>query len=558
MNDLNDVFSSDVIGSDTPSTTDYIRALVNILEDIGDEKQRLEATQKAVLNILEDLDAEKRSAQEANRMKSEFLANMSHELRTPLNSIIGFSELMSDGKVGPIADNHKEYLGDILTSARHLLQLINDVLDLAKVEAGKLDFDAKPIDLDNLVHGIRDTLRSIAASRNISVDVNIGNNLGGIIGDPARLKQVLYNYLSNALKFTSEGGHVCITANRENDEFFKLSVRDTGEGIAPENLARLFVEFEQLDASIGKRHQGTGLGLALSKRIVEAQGGQIGVESRIGEGSNFFAILPMSLGAESIEEPRAVRSFQDTVLHLPQVLVIEDDPIERNAIVQLLTSVGYAPHGVATGEAALESSRNNRWDAITLDLNLPDISGAKVLAQIRAESLNAATPVVVVTALPDNLVRAFSVQEMLTKPINTAELVAALKRAEKLGFRGRNIMVVDDEPNDLKLMEKHLQDSGYLCTGFPSGEQALAALTRIRPDMIILDLVMPGMGGLALLKKLQQGPQTCHIPVIIWSETESSDDTIRNEYAAAVAYISKADGHKMLMQELQQYLPKHQ
>ena len=210
MTQQDPLYPSEANHSDAPSLTDYVRAVVNILEDFGDEKQRLETTQKAVLNILEDLEDEKQSAQEANRMKSEFLANMSHELRTPLNSIIGFSELMSDGKVGPIADNHKEYLGDILTSARHLLQLINDVLDLAKVEAGKLEFDAKPIDLHSLIFGIRDTLRSIAASRNIQVEVKVDKKFT-TIGKPnsatiaADKMNVVYRGVANPMTITFAG-----------------------------------------------------------------------------------------------------------------------------------------------------------------------------------------------------------------------------------------------------------------------------------------------------------------------------------------------------------------
>jgi signal transduction histidine kinase len=293
--------------------TAYARAVLNILEDFGEEKQRLEETQKAVLNILDDgaaekqrledvqravlnilddLDVEKRSAQEANRMKSEFLANMSHELRTPLNAIMGFSKLMAHGKVGAVSAQQQEFLGDILKSSEHLLQLINDVLDLAKVEAGKMEFHPEPIDVKQLVEEVRSILRAVAASKQIHIDTDLDPTCTDLDLDPAKLKQVLYNYLSNALKFTPENGRVMIRVWSEDATTFRLEVRDTGIGIRPEDIKKLFSEFRQLDSSAAKKYQGTGLGLALTRRIVEAQGGHTGVQSSVGQGSTFFVVLP--------------------------------------------------------------------------------------------------------------------------------------------------------------------------------------------------------------------------------------------------------------------------
>jgi signal transduction histidine kinase len=268
------------------------KAAVNILEDFGAEKQRLEDTQRAVLNILEDLDTEKRSAQEANRMKSEFLANMSHELRTPLNAIMGFAKLMVHGKVGPVSAQQQEFLGDILKSSNHLLQLINDVLDLAKVEAGRMEFHPEPIDLAQLVGEVRDILRAVAAGKQIRIDTTIDSTCGGLELDPGKLKQVLYNYLSNALKFTPDSGRVFIRVRPEGLDSFRVEVEDTGIGIRPEDVRNLFTEFRQLDSSASKKYQGTGLGLALTRRITEAQGGRVGVHSLVGKGSTFFVVLP--------------------------------------------------------------------------------------------------------------------------------------------------------------------------------------------------------------------------------------------------------------------------
>jgi signal transduction histidine kinase len=268
------------------------KAVLNILEDFGGEKRRLEEMQRAVLNILEDLDVEKRNALEANRMKSEFLANMSHELRTPLNAIIGFAKLMAHGKVGQVSSQQQEFLGDILKSSNHLLQLINDVLDLAKVEAGKMEFHPEAVDMTQLIGEVRDILRAVSAAKQIHIDTEIDATCNDLELDPAKLKQVLYNYLSNALKFTPENGRVSIRVRPDDTSSFRLEVQDTGIGIRPQDVKSLFTEFRQLDSSASKRYQGTGLGLALTRRIVEAQGGRVGVDSSVGRGSTFFAVLP--------------------------------------------------------------------------------------------------------------------------------------------------------------------------------------------------------------------------------------------------------------------------
>ncbi|MFL5656629.1 MAG: PAS domain S-box protein [Ktedonobacteraceae bacterium] len=259
----------------------------SIARDITDRKRMEDIIRKN-----EELVQQCRRVQEINRLKSEFLANMSHELRTPLNAIIGFTELIYNEEVGPISEEQKEYLGDTLSSSKHLLRLITDVLDLAKIEAGKMTFLPEPVDLDELVGEVRDILRPLTAGNRLHMEVEIDSRLGRITVDPAKLKQALYNYLSNAIKFTPEEGKVTIRLRAEGDGAFRLEVEDTGIGIQPENLGRLFVEFQQLDAGLTKGYQGTGLGLALTRRIVEAQGGRVGVHSTPGQGSTFFAVLP--------------------------------------------------------------------------------------------------------------------------------------------------------------------------------------------------------------------------------------------------------------------------
>src|SRR5438094_7379960 len=236
------------IGQDEPPLfTGYFR-------DTTDQKAQEEIRRRS-----EELEEQNRRVQEANRLKSEFLANMSHELRTPLNGIIGFAELMHDAKVGPVSADQQEYLGDILTSARHLLQLINDVLDLSKVEAGKMEFRPEPVRLTALIEEVRDIVRTFAAQKRIQIEASTAFEVREVVADPAKLKQVLYNYLSNALKFTPEAGRVTVRALAEGADAFRIEVEDTGIGIRPEDMDRPFVEFQQLDASTANQYTGTGL-----------------------------------------------------------------------------------------------------------------------------------------------------------------------------------------------------------------------------------------------------------------------------------------------------------
>jgi PAS domain S-box-containing protein len=238
-----------------------------------------------------------RRMQEASRLKSEFLANMSHELRTPLNAIIGFAELMHRGKVGPVSPNHQEYLGDILSSARHLLQLINDVLDLAKVESGKMECRPQTVDMGQLAGEVRDVLRGLAATRHLHLTIEVDAEVARVVVDPARVKQILYNYLSNAIKFTPANGHITVRIMADGPTMFRIDVEDSGVGIPPAQLEHLFVAFQQLDSGTGKRYQGTGLGLALTRRLAEAHGGSVAVRSTPGAGSTFSVVLPRTMAA---------------------------------------------------------------------------------------------------------------------------------------------------------------------------------------------------------------------------------------------------------------------
>ncbi|HEY6037934.1 MAG TPA: response regulator [Kofleriaceae bacterium] len=385
------------------------------------ERRKLEEIRQRTI----ELELQNRRIQEANRLKSEFLANMSHELRTPLNAIIGFSELLHDGQVPPSSPEHHEFLGDILTSGKHLLQLINDVLDLAKVEAGKLDFRAEKVELAKLVNEVVSITRTTAAQKRINVEATVASELVEIVIDPGRFKQVAYNFLSNALKFTPEQGRVMVRCVADSPETFRLEVEDTGVGIAPSDLGRLFVEFQQLEQGTAKRHQGTGLGLALSRRLVEAQGGSVGVRSTPNVGSTFHAILPRQCAiAPSV--PRTLTPRTRTGSRT--ILIVEDDDRDRELIASTLAGVGYGFEIARTGKDALARCQERPFDAVTLDLLLPDMSGLDVLDTLRVGGWLRDTPVIVVTIVPD-VKTAMAVSEILRKPLDGGALLSALERA---------------------------------------------------------------------------------------------------------------------------------
>jgi PAS domain S-box-containing protein len=524
-----------------------LRGVFAAARDITEHKALEEQLRKKNEELVEQY----QRVQEANRLKSEFLANMSHELRTPLNGIIGFAELMHDGKAGTVSPDQKEYLGDILTSARHLLQLINDVLDLAKVESGKMEFRPESVNIEKLVGEVKDVLRTLAAQKRIKIESDIDPALGSITADTAKLKQVLYNYLSNALKFSPDEGRVTVRVKLENTEEFRLEVEDRGIGIKPDDMGRLFVEFQQLDASTAKKYAGTGLGLALTKRLVEAQGGRVDVRSTPGEGSVFSAVLPR--GAKLTPEP-VVEPAVGT--GAPRLLVVEDAKNDRTWIVQTLADAGYAVEAVATGAEALARCRQQPYDAITLDLLLPDMHGRDVLGAIRAEGPNRDTPVVIVTVVTDKGVAAgFHVHDILIKPVQAEDLLGSLARAEVAPNEARPILVVDDDPKARKLAERALKDSGYHPLCVAGAEAGLEAAAQTPPAAVVLDLLMPGMDGFGFLKRFRATAVGRRTPVIVWTVKDLTRKEREQLRAATQGLVLKGEGTAALLAELRDLVP---
>jgi protein-histidine pros-kinase len=492
--------------------------------------------------------------QQANRLKSEFLANMSHELRTPLNAIIGFTELMHDGEVDPSSPQHHEFLGHILTSGRHLLQLVNDILDLSKVEAGKMDFHPETIDTAGIVGEIVAMLRTTASNKRIRVDARIDESVARVMLDPARFKQVLYNYLSNALKFTPDGGSVHIRITRAERGMFRLEVEDTGMGIKSEDFDRLFVEFQQLDAALTKKHAGTGLGLALTKRLVEAQGGSVGVRSAPGQGSVFHAVLPCEYGG--VPSP-ALRHLPEPPPGAPSVLVVEDNDAERALIARTLALAGYRAVCVTTGAEALAKFEEDRFDAVTLDLLLPDMDGLEVLRRIRSGSRTPEIPVVLVTIVGETAAAGFPVHDVLTKPVDGRAILHSLERAGLTASAPGHVLVVDDDAGSLNLVKATLDRLGYRTLCKQDARAALGAANEVPPLAVILDLLMPSMSGFEFLDQFRRDGRNRRVPVIVWTAkdlTAAERAELREKSQVVVA--KSTGGTEGLLHELRDVLSR--
>ena len=517
--------------------------------DISQQKQ-LERFRTRTLR----LEVENRRIQEASRLKSEFLANMSHELRTPLNAIIGFTELIHSGQVSPDMPQYSEFLGDVLTSGRHLLQLINDVLDLSKVEAGRLEFHAELIDLRKVVKEVVAILRTTAANKRLEVSVEIDPALSSVFLDPSRLKQVLYNYISNAMKFISDGGRVTIRARPEEPGMFRLEVEDTGIGIESADIPRLFTEFQQLDAGAAKAQAGTGLGLALTKRLAEAQGGSVGVTSEPGKGSTFFALLPRN--APAPERPVEVRGVSNPP-GAPWVLVIEDEPQDQALIVRTLISAGYAVDTANNAAQALERCRQRRFDAITLDMLLPDASGLEVLKGIRDSPRNREVPVIVITMITERGTAAgYTVHDILGKPVSNTAILASLQRAGIRPERAGQVLVIDDDEASTRLMSATLGQLGYQAVAVRRGMEALTHAAQSPPLAVVLDLLMPEMDGFEFLERFRQLPCCQHVPVIVWTVKDLSPTDFRRLERSVQGILQKGqNAGSVVLEALRTFLP---
>lgn len=500
-----------------------------------------------------DLLLAKEAAETASRAKSQFLANMSHELRTPLNAIIGFSEVLSDQTFGELNTRQGRYVSNILTSGRHLLQLINDILDLAKVEAGRMELDLASVELGELFRVIQTVLTPLAAKKEIRLSLEAESAIPAVQADEGKLKQVMYNLLSNAIKFTPNGGEVTARAELEpagdgEAAFARVTVTDTGIGIRPEDLDRVFGEFEQLDASYARQQEGTGLGLALTRRLIELHGGSIRAESEgEGRGSRFIFRLPLKGAAAGTPGPNG--AAPTTALPTgdgtrPTVLVVEDDPNAGELLAHFLDEGGYHAVRVGDAESALRIAAELHPHAITLDVMLNGKSGWEVLAQLKSEAETRDVPVIIVSITEDRqLGLALGAVEYLVKPVERERLLQAVARAAPVV---RRVLVVDDEPKTVELLVDTLQASGYEVLQADGGRRGIELALAERPDAIVLDLMMPEVTGFEVVQALRQHPQASQIPILIFTAKDVTAEERELLSTHARSIVSKSAREDLL------------
>ena len=448
-----------------------------------------------------------------NRAKSDFLAMMSHELRTPLNSIIGFSEVLLDQKFGALNDRQARYIRNVNESGRHLLNLINDLLDLSKIEAGRLEIVPHPCAPRSLAADAVATLQPLADQKRIRVDIEAPGAAPLVVtADAARFKQALYNLLSNAIKFTPVGGHVRVGCGAAPQAgWVRTTVTDDGAGIAPEDAPRLFTAFTQLENA--KEQGGTGLGLALTKQIVELMGGKIGVSSAGGRGATFWIDLPVYTSATTSAPTTVVRA------NAPLALIVDDDAAAQELLVLTLQENGFRTLAVASAEEALSEARRAHPDVITLDVFLPSIDGWDLLRLLKTDRETASIPVVMVSISSDRG-KAFSLGaiEHLVKPVAREALLEALARRSfttKVRTAPIHVLAIDDDPQQLELFRAALEPRGFLVRSETSPRAGIELARREQIDLVLLDLVMPEMSGIEVVAELRADPRTRAVPILL-------------------------------------------
>ncbi|HXH08559.1 MAG TPA: response regulator [Alphaproteobacteria bacterium] len=455
----------------------------------------------------------------ANRHKSEFLASMSHELRTPLNAIIGFSEVLLERLFGELNEKQEEYLRDILDSGRHLLSLINDILDLSKVEAGRMELELGRFSLPEALENGLTMLRERASRHGIALELEIDPALGVVEANERKVKQVVFNLLSNAVKFTPDGGRVGITAGLHGAEV-RVAVWDTGIGIAPENQGRIFEEFQQVGGRDGYKQEGTGLGLTLAKRFVELHGGRLWVESAVGRGSRFTFTLPARVAPQTEAVPGlATDATARSERQGPVVLVVEDDPQAAELLRLYLEGAGCRVEVAQDGAEGFDKARNLHPALITLDLLLPKVDGWDLLVRLKGAPETRQIPVVIVSIVEERGKGfALGASDYLVKPVSREELLNALQRVS-LTRRRRweevSILVIDDDPMAVELMEAMLTGEGFRVLKGYSGQQGIALARREVPALIVLDLLMPEIDGFTVVERLRADLVTAAIPTVI-------------------------------------------
>jgi PAS domain S-box-containing protein len=476
-------------------------------------------------------------AEAANVAKSAFLANMSHELRTPLNAVIGFSEgLLERADIHPLNEHQKDRLEKIKTSGEHLLQLINGILDIAKAESGRIDLQITTFDVEPLVWEVGEMAESLAKDKPaVRFTVDLEEHLPPITSDRDKIRQILANLLSNAISFTEQGS-IAMRARRNNGSLL-LSVEDTGMGIPAECLDRLFERFYQVKKEMRRSSKGTGLGLAISKAFAALLGGTLTVETVEGQGSTFTLTVPLMLDRRKsvdrrkvVEQAPAPRRLPPQGQERPRILCIEANPTNFMLLNDYLTEAGYQVVHAANGSEGLRRAASEHPQAIVLDVMLPGHDGWGLLYRLKDDPATSDIPVIIATDLEEQRLGLFlGANEYLVKPFAKSQLLQTIERVSLVPKpSGLNVAVVDDDPSILRLVAQILGDKNCTVWTFESGEAFFASLPAQRPDIVIVDLLMPHVDGFQLIDTLHEHPACSDIPMVVMTaKVLSEDDRLR-------------------------------
>jgi signal transduction histidine kinase/DNA-binding response OmpR family regulator len=530
------------------------------------EEKVIERTQQ----LSEALDA----AESANRAKSLFLANMSHELRTPLNAIIGYSEILEEDAVDfgyedAIPDLHK-----IKNAGKHLLSLINDILDISKIEAGEIDIYLEEFELIVLLDEVLSTIEPLIQQNNNTV-VFEGDktSLGQVTTDSTKLRQVIFNLVSNATKFT-ENGTITVSGqrylNHEDEDWIEIAVSDTGIGMTEQQAEKVFQEFTQADESTTRNYGGTGLGLPISRHFCEVLGGDIVVNSISGEGSTFTVHLPAIATAPApkvlVEASDNTPDEPSTLAQLPTdsdtvILVIDDDKTVHDVLSHQLSRKGFHVVTVNSGQAGLDMARKLKPALITLDIMMPSMDGWSVLAQLKADPELGSIPVIMLSILKNkSLGLSLGASDYLTKPVDRDVLVATIKRFLPADLtKSCNVLIIEDEPDIQELFQRTVERAGWNAEIAENGRVGLDKLNQQTPDIILLDLMMPEMDGLEFLSTMRQNPEWQTLPVIAITAKTLTESDKKQLGEQAQRVLEKGDYSKDdLVQQIRDLLKAYQ
>jgi PAS domain S-box-containing protein len=505
--------------------------MMGVVTDVTERKEA-EVEKRKFMDRLaasnNELDLRNREVERATQMKSKFLASMSHELRTPLNAIVGFSDLLAEETAGELNTKQKRFVNHIKQGSAHLLQLINDILDLSKIEAGQLEIRCEDFQVKDALPEVLSTIRPLALAKNIQLQQKLEGDLH-VYADRVRFKQILYNLLSNAVKFTPKDGQIDIDCI-EKGNFVQISVSDTGIGIRAEDQKLVFEEFRQVEGSQKDDHQGTGLGLAITKRLVGQQGGTISLVSELGKGSRFTFILPagskvanLSQTGKPVQAAIAVTAGREK----PLVLIADDEVSARELLASYLEP-DYKIAMADSGPDAVRKAQRLMPDAITLDVLMPGGSGFETLVALRKTPETANIPIIIVSIVDQKHVGfALGAADYLIKPIRKPVLLETIRKHVPFpNDDDQAILLVDDDPKTLELLEETLRSAGYETQSVRSGARALEVLSSKFVSAILLDLLMPGMDGFQVIRHVRQEPTLKELPILVMTAKSLSSDEL--------------------------------